>query len=107
MVGRATLRIVLPTLMTSRLVASTASACQRRGYGAAVLTTPARPARPRGGRRPPSRRRPSEAAGGGTRGAGGRGWGCGRRTGGALCGGVRTCGGGGERGERYACCAAP
>src|SRR4051812_48247408 len=33
MVGRPTLRIVLPMVMTSRLSASTPSACQRRGYG--------------------------------------------------------------------------
>ena len=32
-VGRPTLRIVLPIVITSRLSASTPSACQRRGYG--------------------------------------------------------------------------
>src|SRR6187200_3070288 len=36
MVGSATFRMVLPTLMTSRLIDSTISACQRRGYGGVV-----------------------------------------------------------------------
>ena len=35
-VGSATFRIVLPTLMTSRLHARTTSACQRRAYGVVV-----------------------------------------------------------------------